>query len=63
MRAIHPRASARVITHRHFPIKKHARAQLTTARYTHLTSHTAQACSVCIDTLMSGYTLRWGKVL
>ena len=36
---------------------------LTTARYTHLSSHTAQACSVCIDTLMSGYTLRWGKVL
>ena len=26
MRAIHPRASASVITQRHFPIKKHARA-------------------------------------
>ena len=36
---------------------------LTTTRYTHLSSHTAKACSVCIDTLMSGYTLRWGKVL
>ena len=29
---------------------------LTTTRYTHLTSHTAQTCSVCIDALMRRYT-------
>jgi len=36
---------------------------LTTARYTHLTSHTTQQCSVCIDGLMSRYTLNRGTVL
>jgi len=36
---------------------------LTTARYTRLTSHTTQQCSVCIDGLMSRYTLNWGAVL
>ena len=36
---------------------------LTTTRYTHLTSHTAEQCSVRIDGLMSRFTLRWGTVL
>ena len=35
---------------------------LTTARYTHLTSHTGEHCSVRIDALMSSFTLSWGTV-
>ena len=36
---------------------------LTTSRYTHLTSHTAQRSGECINALMSRFTLRWGTVL
>ena len=37
---------------------------LTTARYTHLTSHTAEQCSVLrIDASMSRFALSWGSVL
>ena len=36
---------------------------LTTTRYTHLTSHTAEQCSVRIDGLMSRFALSWGTVL
>ena len=36
---------------------------LTTSRYTHLTSHTAEHCSARINQLMSSFTLRWGAVL
>lgn len=35
---------------------------LTTARYTHLTSHTALNCGERINALMSGFTLDWGTV-
>ena len=35
---------------------------LTTARYTHLTSHTNAAARTCIDALMQRYTLAWGAV-
>ena len=35
---------------------------LTTARYTHLTSHTNAAARTCIDALMQRYTLDWGAV-
>lgn len=32
---------------------------LTTARYTHLTNHTADQCSQRLNALMSQYTLGW----
>lgn len=32
---------------------------LTTARYTHLTSHTANACSERLNELMSRYAIGW----
>ena len=32
---------------------------LTTARYTHLTSHTADACSERLNALMNGYRIGW----
>lgn len=35
---------------------------LTTSRYTHLTSHTAEHCSQRINDLMSRFTLGWGAV-
>ncbi|WP_244899617.1 hypothetical protein [Rhodoferax antarcticus] len=35
---------------------------LTTARYTHLTSHTNSSASVRINTLMSSFSLHWGVV-
>jgi len=35
---------------------------LTTARYTHLTSHTNTQASVRINTLMNSFTLHWGAV-
>ena len=35
---------------------------LTTARYTHLTSHTAALASERIEALMSRFTLDWGSV-
>lgn len=35
---------------------------LTTSRYTHLTSHTAEHCSQRINDLMSSFTLGWGAV-
>ncbi|WP_407084213.1 tyrosine-type recombinase/integrase [Thauera humireducens] len=35
---------------------------LTTARYTHLTSHTAESARERIDALMQRFTLDWGAV-
>ncbi len=35
---------------------------LTTSRYTHLTSHTAEHCSAAINELMGRYSLGWGSV-
>ena len=35
---------------------------LTTARYTHLTSHTNEQASVRINTLMNSFTLHWAWV-
>ena len=35
---------------------------LTTAKYTHLTSHTAQNATTLINTLMNGFTIDWGCV-
>jgi integrase/recombinase XerD len=32
---------------------------LTTARYTHLTSHTADACNERLNALMDGYRIGW----
>jgi site-specific recombinase XerD len=36
---------------------------LTTCRYTHLTSHTAELCSARINALMDRFALGWGTVL
>jgi integrase len=36
---------------------------LTTSRYTHLTSHTADQCGERINGLMNSFALRWGTVL
>ena len=36
---------------------------LTTSRYTHLSSHTAECSSARINDLMSRFTLHWGTVL
>ena len=36
---------------------------LTTSRYTHLTSHTAEHCSARINGLMDRFALGWGTVL
>ena len=36
---------------------------LTTSRYTHLTSYTAEHSSARINALMSRFTLHWGTVL
>jgi site-specific recombinase XerD len=33
---------------------------LTTARYTHLSSHTADQCSARLNALMNGYRIGWG---
>jgi integrase/recombinase XerD len=35
---------------------------LTTARYTHLTSHTNDAASACINALMQRFSIQWGAV-
>ncbi|HCI2771372.1 TPA: tyrosine-type recombinase/integrase [Pseudomonas aeruginosa] len=35
---------------------------LTTARYTHLTSHTNESARTRIDALMQRFTLDWGTV-
>ena len=35
---------------------------LTTARYTHLTSHTNDQATARIEALMSRFTLSWGSV-
>jgi len=35
---------------------------LTTAKYTHLTSHTGQNATTLINTLMNGFTIDWGSV-
>ena len=36
---------------------------LTTSRYTHLTSHTADPCGERINGLMNSFSLHWGVVL
>jgi site-specific recombinase XerD len=36
---------------------------LTTSRYTHLSSHTADQCSTRINALMDRFALTWGTVL
>jgi len=36
---------------------------LTTSRYTHLTSHTADNCSARINGLMNSFSVGWGAVL
>lgn len=35
---------------------------LTTARYTHLTTHTNDSASARINTLMSSFSVHWGDV-
>jgi site-specific recombinase XerD len=35
---------------------------LTTARYTHLTSHTHESARARIDALMQRFTLEWGAI-
>ena len=35
---------------------------LTTARYTHLTSHTNDTASACINALMQRFSIQWGAV-
>lgn len=35
---------------------------LTTAKYTHLTRHTAKNASTLINTLMNGFSINWGGV-
>jgi site-specific recombinase XerD len=35
---------------------------LTTAKYTHLTAHTADNATTLINALMDGFALGWGKV-
>ena len=37
------------------------RSILTTARYTHLTSHTQSNAKQVINELMNGFSLDWGK--
>jgi site-specific recombinase XerD len=38
------------------------RSILTTAKYTHLTSHTTESADKLINELMSGFSIDWGKV-
>lgn len=38
------------------------RSILTTAKYTHLTSHTDQNARHIINDLMNGFSIDWGKV-
>jgi site-specific recombinase XerD len=38
------------------------RSILTTARYTHLTSHTQHNAHQVIDTLMQAFNIEWGNV-
>ncbi len=38
------------------------RSILTTAKYTHLTSHTAENAGKLINNLMNGFSIQWGKV-
>lgn len=35
---------------------------LTTARYTHLTSHTNESAKARIDALMQGFSIDWGAI-
>jgi integrase/recombinase XerD len=35
---------------------------LTTAKYTHLTHHTAHHATTLINTLMDGFAITWGSV-
>ena len=38
-------------------------SNLTTARYTHLTTHTNDQANAQINALMNGYEMHWGVVL
>ncbi len=38
------------------------RSILTTAKYTHLTSHTAENANHLINNLMNGFSIQWGNV-
>ncbi len=38
------------------------RSILTTAKYTHLTTHTDQNAKQLINELMNGFSIEWGKV-
>jgi len=38
------------------------RSILTTAKYTHLTSHTADNAQQVINDLMNGFSIRWGNI-
>ena len=38
------------------------RSILTTAKYTHLTTHTDQNAKQVINELMNGFSIEWGKV-
>nr|WP_305792965.1 hypothetical protein [Sedimenticola hydrogenitrophicus] len=38
------------------------RSILTTAKYTHLTSHTTENADRLINQLMNGFSIDWGKV-
>ncbi len=38
------------------------RSILTTAKYTHLTSHTAENANHLINDLMNGFSIQWGNV-
>jgi hypothetical protein len=35
---------------------------LTTAKYTHLTAHTAESADTLINELMNGFSIDWGNV-
>jgi site-specific recombinase XerD len=38
------------------------RSILTTAKYTHLTTHTDHNATQAINELMNGFSIEWGKV-
>jgi integrase/recombinase XerD len=38
------------------------RSILTTAKYTHLTTHTDHHATQAINELMNGFSIEWGKV-
>jgi hypothetical protein len=47
---------------RHLWAKKRITSILTTARYTHFTSHTCDQASVRIEALMRRFNIDWGGV-